>query len=137
MIFMNKPSHEHKEEQYIPSIEALDPGDGAAQVRMRYDSHEDDQPTKRLIPVPEGIDGKECYDKREDRIPYQFISPVFMRARIGRLIKKRSSVNHLLNQACLDILAGLSFDCAVSFSSMDGSSFISVLSNNRARDLRL
>ena len=104
---------------------------------MRYDSHEDDQPAERLVPVPKGIDGKEGYDKREDRIPDQFISPMFMRARIGRLIKKRSSVNHLLNQACLDILAALSFDCAVSFSSMDGSSFISVLSNNRARDLRL
>lgn len=80
MMPVKKPPHKHENHQDIPSIEALNPGDGAAQVRMRYDSHEDDQPTKRLVPVPEGIDGKEGYDKREDRIPDQFISPVFVRA---------------------------------------------------------
>ena len=81
---MEEPSQQHKNHQDVPSIEPLNARYGAAQVRVRYHSHEDDQPAKSSVPVPKGIDCKEGYDKREDRIPDQFISPVFVHARIGR-----------------------------------------------------
>ena len=78
MIFMKKPSHEHKKKQDIPSVEALNTCEGAAHVGMRYDSHDDNQPAQRLVPITYGIDGQEGNNKCENRVSDQFISPVFV-----------------------------------------------------------